>query len=154
MVKKVTPKLIAKAKEYALCGFSHLQIAKSVGIANSTLYADSNLMDTIREAESELREQIANDIKASSGSGEVSAQIFLSKRLNLYQTQYKMPQIKSVKTALTQISRVNSDLADGTLPPELANNLIKNIETFIKAYEVSTLEERIIALENQSATSK
>ena len=150
MKKKITPALIAEARELAKDGFSHLQIAKSIGVASSTLYADSEMMDTIYEAEMELRKEIANDIRNSSNNGEVSAQIFLSKRLNLHHTSYKMPQIKTVKSAMSQISRINSDLASGALPTELATSLIKNIETFIKAHEVNVLEERIISLEEST----
>lgn len=154
MKKKITPKLIAEAREFALSGFSHLQIMKCIGISNSAFYKNEELLHTIREAEAELRQQIADDIRNSSNMGEVSAQIFLSKRLNLYHTSYKMPQIKSVKTALTQIARVNADLANGNIPPELASSLIKNIETFIKAYEVSDLEQRLIALEEANNGEK
>ena len=149
MKKKVTPEFIAEAKELALSGFTHLQIQKSLGISHTTFYAHPELIATIREAEQELRLAIVNDIKSSSNNGEVAAQIFLSKRLNLFTTSYKMPQIKTVKSALTQISRINADLANGVLPPELANNLIKNIDTFIKAFEVSELEKRIEALEDK-----
>jgi len=58
-----------------------------------------------------------------------------------------MPQIKTVKTALTQISRINSDLASGELNAELANNLIKNISLFLKAFELNDIEKRLIELE-------
>ena len=147
MKKKITPELIAKAREFALMGFSHLQICSSIGISSSTFYADSDMTDTIKEAEAELRAKIAKNIQDSADVGEVSAQIFLSKRLNLYGTSYKMPQIKTVSSALEQIARINKDLANGMLPPELANNLIKNIDTFVKTFEVSELEKRILALE-------
>ena len=147
MKSKITPKLIKDAKEYALSGFTHRQIAKSLNISPTTLYKNVDIMNTINKAEDELRRDIAQDIRTSSNNGEVSAQIFLSKRLNLYSTTYKMPQIKTVKTALTQISRINSDLANGVLPVELANNLIKNIDLFLKAFEVNELEKRIEQLE-------
>ncbi len=147
MKKKITPTLIAEARELAKDGFSHLQIAKSIGISSSTLYADSDMMDTIRGAEDELRREIANDIRNSSNNGEVSAQIFLSKRLNLHHTSYKMPKVISVSGAMSQISRINSDMAAGLLPLELGNTLIKNLETYLKAFEVNELEQRIISLE-------
>ena len=106
-------------------------------------------MDTIRDAEDELRRDIAEDLKTASNNGEVSAQIFLAKRLGLYATSYKMPQIKSTKSALAQISRINSDLASGVIPFELASTLIKNIETFLKAYEVNILQEELQELKDQ-----
>jgi len=143
MKKKVTPEFIAEARDLSLSGFTHLQIQKSLGISHTTFYAHPELIDTIREAEQELRLDIVNDIKSSSNNGEVAAQIFLSKRLNLFTTSYKMPQIKTVKSALVQISRINADLANGVLPPELASSLIKNIDTFIKAFEVSELAKEV-----------
>lgn len=149
MNKKIKPEQITKAREYALNGFTHRQIAKSLGISHSTLYANSDIMDTIRKAEDDLREKIANDIIHSSSKGEVSVQIFLTKRLNLFSVSYKMPQIKSISSALTQLARINADLASGELPIELANNLIKNIELFMKAYEIHELEERITILEKR-----
>jgi len=149
MKKKITPELIAIARDLASSGFSHLQIMKSVGISSAAFYRNIELVTTIREAENELRQQIALDIKSSSQNGEVSAQIFLSKRLNLYGTSYKMPQIKTVKSAMNQISRINSDLANGVLPPELANNLVKNIEVFVRAHEVNELALEIEAIKER-----
>lgn len=149
MKKKINAEVVAKAREYALQGFTHLQIAKSIGVSSSTLYADSEMMDTIRSAEDELRRTIAQDIQNSSRNGEVAAQIFLSKRLNLFSASYKLPQIKTIGSALNQIARINSDLANGVLPVELANNLIKNIECFMKAYELNDLEKRIEELEKE-----
>lgn len=143
MKKKITPKLIELARELSLAGFTHRQIAKSLNISPTTLYANADIMNTIKEAEDILRINIANDIRNSSGKGEVSAQIFLSKRLNLFTTSYKMPQIKTVESALTQISRINSDLASGLIPQELANNLIKNCLAFVNAFEVNELAKEI-----------
>lgn len=146
---KVTPKLIAEAKELALNGFTHRQIAQSLRISPTTLYKSVDLMDTIRDAEDDLRRDIAEDLKTASNNGEVSAQIFLAKRLGLYATSYKMPQIKSTKTALAQISRINSDLASGVIPFELASTLIKNIEVFLKAHEAYVTDVRIAEIEQQ-----
>ena len=148
MAKKIKVNL-KTVKKLASCGYSNLQIAEAVGISKTYLYNTVAITDTIKEAQAELRQKIAQDLIDRSETDSTStASIFLSKRLNLFATTYKMPQIKSVKSALTQISRINSDLASGSIPPELANNLIKNIETFIKTFEVSELEKRIERLEN------
>ena len=149
MKKKVTPKLIAEAREYALSGFTHRQICLSVGISPATFYKHIDLVNTIRQAEDDLRRDIAEDIKTSSNNGEVSAQIFLAKRLGLYSTSYKMQQIKTTKAALSQISRINADLASGIIPQELAAALIKNIEIFLKAFELNEIDIRVSEIEEQ-----
>ena len=146
---KITPKFIAEAKGLALNGFTHRQICQSLKISPTTFYKHTNLVDTIREAEDDLRRDIAEDLKTASNNGEVSAQIFLAKRLGLYATSYKMPQIRSTKTALAQISRINSDLASGVIPFELATTLIKNIEVFLKAYEVNVINDRLQEIEEE-----
>ncbi len=145
--KKVTPEFIERAKDLALRGFSHNQIYKHLGIASSTFYSNPELMSTIRSAEDDLRIDIADDLKTASNNGEVSASIFLAKRLGLFATSYKMPQIKSIKTALTQISRINTDLASGELPPELASALIKNIDSFLSAFQTNVQDKRIAEIE-------
>ena len=147
--KKVTPEFIERAEQLALRGFSHSQIYKHLNIASSTFYSNAELVSTIRKAEDTLRIDIADDLKTASNNGEISATIFLAKRLGLFATSYKMPQIKSIKTALTQISRINQDLANGTLPSELASALIKNISEFIKAYEVTELAQSIAEIQEQ-----
>ena len=134
-------------KDLALSGFTHRQIAKTLNISPTTLYKRTDIMDTIKAAESELRIKVANDIKKSCESGEVAAQIFLSKRLNLFSVSYKLPQVKTIKAALTQINKINSDLAAGLIPYELAAALIKNLEIYIKGYELSELENRLTKLE-------
>ena len=135
-------------KSLAMSGHTHLQIAKALNISKTTLYARSDISDAIKEAETDLRQKVAQDLLDRSGSDLSSASsIFLAKRLNLYSTTYHMPQIRSVKSALTQISRVNSDLASGTIPSELASALIKNIQTFLSAYETNELEIRVEQIE-------
>jgi len=145
--KKITPKLIADAKDLSLKGFSHTQIMKCTGISRTAFYADANLLNTIYKSEAELRKKISDAPVSKIEDGSETSIIYLAKRLSLFHTSYVMPQIKSTKTALEQISRINSDLASGILPPELATSLIKNIEVFLKAFDASELEQRLTALE-------
>jgi len=148
---KITKALKEKAKECALSGLTHAQTAIALGISRSTLYTKNyiDILDTIKEAENDLRIDVAQDLRTASNNGEVTAQIFLAKRLNLFSASYKMPQIKSVKTALTQISRINADLASGLIPLELSNSLIKNISEYLKAYELSKLSESVSEIQAQ-----
>ena len=88
MKSKITPKLMTKAGKLAKNGFTVSQIAKSLLVSRSALYSNQDIMDTIKEAQSELRESIANDILLSSKSGEVASQIFICKRLNLFSNEY------------------------------------------------------------------
>lgn len=145
---------LEEVREYTLNGFSHSQTARALNISRSTLYVKSDIMDTIKKAEFELRQQVAKDILSSSNGGEVTAQIFLSKRLNLFSVSYEMPQVKDMKTALQQINIINQDLASGEIPSELANNLIKNIGLFIKTYESSELEKKLDNLEEKLNNGK
>ena len=134
----------------AASGMSTRQIAAALGIARSTLYKKADIVDTIKDQQQQLRLKVAKDLlKRSSSDLGSSATIFLAKRLGLYSCEYDMPQIRSIKSAVKQISRVNSDLAAGTVTSELATHLISNLTAYIRAYEVSELAESVAAIQQQ-----
>jgi len=145
---KLTKRMLNRAYELAFKGFSHKQVCESVGINRTSLYHENykDLYDIIKKGEQDLREEVTNTILMTL-SDDTSMRIFLSKRLNLFHSEYKLPKITTADQALREISNLNIALSEGTIPIELHSSLLKGINDYLKSYEVTQLEERLTKIE-------
>ena len=150
--RKVTSELIAKAGELAKAGFSDKQIMQAVGISYTAFYKYEDLTETVKTARQELRTEVADALLERAVGGDTSALIFLSKRLGLHQSiaNYKKGRLKTAKDAIKELERLYEVSVSGDAPLELVNAIQKILNDFIKAVEVSDLEERIEALEEKT----
>lgn len=134
--------LIPLAYKMAKSGISNKQIIEALCISKSAFYADVDIMDTIKKGKSELREEVSNALLEKATSGDTTALIFLSKRLNLFSDQPQLD-LTSVDNALKSYST----LADADISLEHKNSLRGILSDYFKAYEITELEERLAALE-------
>ena len=146
--KKITEELIATAADFAKAGFSDQQIIEAVGIASSTFYVNSELTDIVKKQRQELRKEVADALLNSAVGGDTSALIFLSKRLGLHQSiNYKKGKLKTAKDAAVELEKLYHASVSGDAPLELVNAVGKILNDFVKLYETTEIEERIIKLE-------
>jgi len=149
MKKKITKKLIAEAAEFAKTGFSNKQIMSAVDLSSSAFYANQELTDTVKKNRMELRKEIAKSLTESAlDRNDTTVQIFLSKRLGLFQSSYKKGSLKTVGDAVSELSKLYKSSDD--MPLELINATAKILNDFVKMIEVSELEIRIEKLEREN----
>lgn len=139
---KITKQLIKKAYDLAKAGFNNKTIYESLDISKSAFYNNKDLMDSIKKARAELREEVSSSLLTNAKTGDTTSLIFLAKRLNLFSedVQIKLTNPKSALKSLEEVANANISL-------EHKNSLKSIISDYIKAYEVSELEERISKLE-------
>ena len=151
--KKITPQLIEQAGEFAKSGFSDKQIYEAVDLSHTAFYGNAELVATVRTQRQKLRKTVADTLLQSAVGGDTASIIFLSKRLGLHQsiTGYKKGRLKTPKDAVRELEKLYHASISGDAPMELINAVGKIINDFVKAYEVSSLEERITALEGATS---
>ena len=139
---KITKQLIKKAYDLAKAGFNNKTIYESLDISKSAFYNNKDLMDSIKKARAELREEVSTSLLTNAKTGDTTSLIFLAKRLNLFSEDISI-NLKTPQTALKSLEEV----ANANISLEHKNSLKSIISDYIKAYEVSELEERISKLE-------
>ncbi len=146
---KINDNVIKEAFELARAGFNDKQMQEAFGISKSLMYANLELMDTIKGARRELRQKISQSLLSNAVDlNNPTVQIFLAKKLRLFDDTFDSINLKSSDDVLKVISRIFKAVSDGTISDDKANQLKSLLDTFTKAYEVNELDKRITQLEN------
>ena len=146
---KIDKKMIDTAYDLAKAGINNIQIIEALHISKSSFYANSDLMDSIKKARAELRQNVSNSLLANATGGDTTSLIFLAKRLNLFSGDFHI-NLTSPKNALSSLE----ELANANISLEHKNSLKGIIGDYIKAYEVTELEDRISILENNKSNQE
>lgn len=141
---KINRTIISKAHDLSKAGFNNKSIYENLNISKSAFYKNVDLMDSIKKGRAELREEVSKALLENATGGDTTSLIFLAKRLNLFSEDISIT-LKSAKTALKSLE----DVANANISLEHKNSLKGIISDFIKAYEVTELEQRISKLEEQ-----
>lgn len=148
---KINSEVVAKAFEYAKSGFNNKQIYEALGISKSTLYANSDLMDSIKKGQSELRSEVSSSLlKNAIKLDNPTVQIFLAKRLRLFDETFDTFSLKTSKDIVKAFSELFIAVGNGVISEEKARQLQCILESTMKAYEVNELEQRVEELEKSS----
>lgn len=141
---KIDKEVTKKAYELAKVGFNNKSIYENLSISKSAFYKNMDLMDSIKKARAELREDVSNSLLNNARTGDTTSLIFLAKRLNLFSEDISI-NLKNPKSALKSLE----DVANANISLEHKNSLKSIIGDYIKAYEVVELEKRVELLEIQ-----
>ena len=145
---KINDEVIKKAYELSRAGFNDKQIQESLKISKSLMYSNMELMDTIKKAKTELREEVSKSLLSNAMDlNNPTVQIFLAKKLRLFDDTFDSITLKKSDDVLNTISKLFKAVSDGAISEDKANQLKSIIDSFSKAYELNNLEERITALE-------
>lgn len=152
MKSKLTEQLQKDAVSLALRGYSDKAICNTLQLGYSTLYTKPYLalLEAIKRARNEAKEQILQDLleRSKSDTG-ATASIFLAKKLKVFEPVYATAKPKDISEALSRIADIYESVADGTLEADKGDKLVNYLSNYIKAFEISELEERLTALENK-----
>jgi len=92
---KITKELIKQAYTLATSGFNDKQIYESLNISKALFYRNIDIIDTIKEARTNLRENISKSlINNAVDLNNATTQIFLAKRLKLFDDTFDTVSIK------------------------------------------------------------
>jgi len=145
---KINNNIIKEAFELAKAGFNDKQIQEALKISKSLMYANLEFMDTIKEARSELRQSISKSLLSNAVDlNNPTVQIFLAKKLRLFDDTFNSISLKNSDDVLKVISSIFKAVSEGSISDDKANQLKSLLDTFTKAYEVNELEKRITQLE-------
>lgn len=139
---KIDETIILKAHDFAKAGFNNKSIYENLNISKSAFYKNMDLMDSIKKGRASLREEVSKALLENATGGDTTSLIFLAKRLNLFSEDISIT-LKTPKTALKSLE----DVANANISLEHKNSLKGIISDYIKAYEVTELEQRILKLE-------
>lgn len=145
---KINNTVIKEAHELAKAGFNDKQIQEALKISKSLMYANMEFMDTIKEARAELRKEISKSLMSNAVDMQnPTVQIFLAKKLRLFDDTFDSINLKNSDDVLKVISSIFKAVSDGSISDDKANQLKSLLDTFTKAYEVNELDKRITLLE-------
>ena len=92
---KINDNVIKEAFELAKAGFNDKQIQEAFGISKSLMYANLELMDTIKGARRELRQKISQSLLSNAVDlNNPTVQIFLAKKLRLFDDTFDSINLK------------------------------------------------------------
>jgi len=146
---KITKELIKQAYTLPTSGFNDKQIYESLNISKALFYRNIDIIDTIKEARTELRENISKSlINNAVDLNNATTQIFLAKRLKLFDDTFDSISIKKSDDVLKVIADIFKAVSDNKISEDKSKQLLSILDTYIKAYEMNELEKRITALES------
>lgn len=142
----ITDEIIAQAEALAGAGYNNTQIAQTLELGASTLRNNKALKSVLLQARATLKEKVTKSVLANLEAKEINTTLILMKRYNLFGVDYKISRPKSPQQALQQITKINQDLASGSVPSDLAQQLIKNTLSYIKAFEAVEIHADILEI--------
>ena len=149
MAKKIDVDL-AVIEELASKGYSVLMICSAIGISKSYAYAHADVMEAIKAGGDKAKQKVIDDLMARSENDQsATASIFLAKQLKVFDTYFATSSPQSPSDALKKISNIYVAVARNELSEEKGTHLIGYLEKYVKAYEVSELDDRISKLESE-----
>jgi len=149
--KKVNQEMIEKAQELSRAGFNNKQIYEVLNISKALFYRSKDLIDTIKEARKELRQNISQSlINNAVDLNNPTVQIFLAKRLKLFDDTFDSISIKKSDDVLKVVADIFKAVSTNTISKDKSKQLLAILDTYIKAYEMNELEKRITELEAQN----
>jgi len=147
---KINKEMIQQAYELSRAGFNNKQIQEALNISKALLYRNVDLIDTIKGARQELRQEVSKSLLSNAiDLNNPTVQIFLAKRLRLFDDTFDSIPLKKSEDTLKAISKLFTAVGSGAISEDKSNQLLSILNTYTKAYEVQELEQRLTALEEQ-----
>lgn len=141
--------MIDEAYALARAGFNNKQLQEALSISKASIYRVKDLKDTIKEARQELRQEVSRSLLTNATDlNNPTVQIFLAKKLRLFDDTFDSMPLKKSDDVLKAISKLFIAVGDGAISEDKANQLKSILDSFTKAYELNELEKRIVALES------
>lgn len=147
----ITKTMVQEVERLASVGLNEKQISESLGIGYATFQRNkANFDEALKRGRNDLRERIAGQLIDKAESGDTTALIFIAKKINLFGNSIsdsKNP--NTIKEALEQLGEVYTSFASGEITESEADKMATLLERFMRAKELTEIEERLTELENK-----
>lgn len=144
---QVTDEIIQQVQELAEQGFNNILIGQSLNIATQTLSTNKELKEAIQRGKIELSKKVTSSILETLENNPTNQQL-LVKRLCLFTPIVEITKPSNAKDALNNLATATKQYADGVINESQLRTIEATLNSYIKGYEITTLEERIEALEH------
>jgi len=134
---------LERVVQLAYKGYNVTNIAKSMGTCKTLAYQDREFMEAYEKGREQLTDELSQAMLDKAVGGDVATQIFLAKRLGLFEKAQPQIRLQSTEDALKAFEEVfNSDIS-----LEAKTALKGIVESFTRTYEVTELERRVKEVE-------
>ena len=124
-------------------GYNVIATAKAVGMCKTLAYESAEFMEAYEKGRKKLTDELSQAMLDKAVGGDVTTQIFLAKRLGLFEKAQPQIRLKSAEDALKAFEEVFN--ADVSLEAKTALKGV--LESYTRTLEVSELEKRLMRLE-------
>lgn len=146
----ISTKQVKEVVRLASLGLSDSQIAESVGLTYATFRRNkAQFEQSLKDGRSALRVRISEAMLTKVDDNDTAVLIFTAKRLNLFQQTIDVSVPKTITEALAQLGIVYAGVASGQISESFGDKLAGYLDRFMRAIELTELEERIQKIEGQ-----
>ena len=149
----VTNELIQQVEELAELGFNNILIGQSLSIATQTLSTNKELKEAIQRGKLTLSKKITASVLDTLENTPTNQQMLI-KRLCLFSPIVEIKKPTNAKEALDNLATATKQYADGAINDNQLRTIEAVSNSYTKGYEVTELEERITALEENVNENK
>ncbi len=145
----VTKQLIQEVQELAKQGFNNVMISQSLNIGRQTLSTNKDLKDSIQKGRLDLAKQVTQSVLDSLETNPTNQQM-LVKRLCLFNPLINIKKPTNADDALSNLAVATKSYANGEINESQLRTIEAVSNSYVKAYEITELEDRITKLEEVS----
>ena len=145
----ITPELLKQVEELSAQGFNNVMISQSLNIGRQTLSTNKDLKDSIQKGRLDLAKQVTQSVLDSLETNPTNQQM-LVKRLCLFNPLIDIKKPTNADDALTNLAAATKSYANGEINESQLRTIEAVSNSYVKAYEITELEERISKLEEVS----
>ena len=142
----VTDELILEVHDLAERGFNNILISQSLNIATQTLSTNKELKEAIQRGKLSLAKKVTSTILENLETNPTNQQL-LVKRLCLFTPIVDIKKPTNADQALSNLATATKQYANGEINESQLRTIEAVSNSYVKGYEVTELEERIIKLE-------
>ena len=141
---------LSHVEELAYKGYNVTTIAKNMGTCKSVAYLDKEFMEAYEKGRQKLTDELSQAMLDKAVGGDTGTQIFLAKRLGLFEKAQPQIRLQSTEDALQAFEEIfNADIS-----LEAKSALKGVLESFTRTFEVTELEKRIQEVEAHIESGK
>lgn len=143
----ITAELLKQVEELSSQGFNNVMISQSLNIGRQTLSTNKDLKDSIQRGRLTLSKQVTQTVLNTLETNPSNQQM-LVKRLCLFNPLINIKTPTNANDALSNLATATKAYANGEINESQLRTIEAVSNSYVKSYEVTTLEERLKTIED------
>lgn len=145
---EITAEMLQECERLAALGLNEKQISESLGMAYSSFQKHkARFREVLKKGRQSLRERVSTKILNAIDEDNITAQIFVAKRLGLFQASINATAPDKAIQVSGELSRVYQMVSDGSITADHGEKLSSLLSKISSTIETVELEKRIEQLE-------